>query len=127
MVPNMSLRLLIVDDHDVVRLGLRKLADLHARWEVCGEAGNGENAIAKVEELAPDVVILDVSMPGMNGFETAMRIRRMAPATKIILFTIQDVPTAAKQVGADAFVSKASGLPNLVATVERLAGGLTGS
>ncbi|HXW56351.1 MAG TPA: response regulator transcription factor [Candidatus Cybelea sp.] len=119
----MPLRLLIVDDHDVVRLGLRKLADLHARWEVCGEAGNGENAIAKVEELAPDVVILDVAMPGMNGFETAMRIRRMAPATKIILFSIQEVPATADQVGADAFVSKASGLSNLVATVERLARG----
>jgi DNA-binding NarL/FixJ family response regulator len=123
MLSNMSLRLLIVDDHDIVRLGLRKLAELHARWEVCGEAEDGERAIAKVQELSPDVVILDLTMPGMNGFETAMRIRRVSPSTKIILFSIQDVATAASQVGVDAFVSKASGLPNLIATVERLASG----
>jgi DNA-binding NarL/FixJ family response regulator len=117
----MTLRLLIVDDHEVVRLGLRRLASLHDTWEVCGEAADGEHAVAKVQELAPDVVILDLAMPGMNGFETAMRIRRIAPVTKIVLFSIQDVPVAASQIGADAFVSKAAGLPGLVATVERLA------
>src|ERR1700686_725382 len=71
----MPARLLIVDDHEIVRMGVRILFAKNDSFEVCGEAQNGMEAIRMVSNLSPDVVILDLSMPGMNGFETASKIR----------------------------------------------------
>lgn len=116
----MPLRLFVIDDHDVVRVGLRTALQQQSGWQVCGEAADGENALAKIPTLAPDVVILDVSLPGLPGTETAKQIRRIAPSTKIILFSIHNVPTVASAVGADAFVSKGAGLPALHAAIERV-------
>ena len=90
-------------------------------WQVCGEAQDGSRAIANVLQQHPDVVILDLSLPGgINGFETAREIRRSAPATKIILFSLHEVPVTAREVGADAFVAKSEGINQLVSTIERL-------
>lgn len=83
----MELRLLLVDDSDFVRAGLRSIFVSRNDWQICGEAADGLTAIAKVLELAPDVVILDMAMPVMNGFVAAKAIRRLAPSTKIILFS----------------------------------------
>lgn len=116
----MSLRFLLVDDHDVVRMGLRALFTYRNDWEICGEAADGQDALAKVSNLSPDVVILDLSMPGLNGFETATEMRRIAPFTTIILFSIHEIPVSAKAAGADAFVSKTAGLRPLLATIDRL-------
>ncbi|HXW57700.1 MAG TPA: response regulator transcription factor [Candidatus Cybelea sp.] len=115
-----SVRVLIADDHAVVRLGLRSLLSQKQGWQVCGEASDGETAVARVCELAPDVVILDLTMPGLNGFNAAREIRRMAPSTKIILFSIHDIASIAAQAGADAFVSKTSTPNELVGAIERL-------
>jgi DNA-binding NarL/FixJ family response regulator len=115
-----NLRLLIADDHAVVRLGLRSLLSRKQGWQVCGEASDGDTAIARVCELWPDVVILDLTMPGMNGFNASREIRRIAPCTKIILFSIHDIASIAGQAGADAFVSKTSAPNELVTAIERL-------
>jgi DNA-binding NarL/FixJ family response regulator len=113
----MAARLLIVDDHEVVRSGVRKLFTNSGSLMVCGEAKDGMEAIRMVPELAPDVVILDLSMPGMNGFETAEKIRLIAPSIRIVFFSIHEIPATARWVGADAFVSKSSTLQELAFTV----------
>ena len=118
----MPLRLLIADDNEIVRVAMRIYLKKKHEWEICGDAENGREAIAKVGDLSPDVVLLDLSMPVMNGFEAAAEIRRVAPLTKIILFSIHDVPTAVSKVGADAFVSKSTSVAELIATIERVTG-----
>jgi DNA-binding NarL/FixJ family response regulator len=116
----MPARLLIVDDHEVVRKGVRTLFANYDSFEVCGEAQNGMEAIRMVPDLSPDVVILDLSMPGMNGFETAAKIRLIAPSIRIVIFSVHEIPSTALWVGADAFVSKSSALQDLVLTVNRV-------
>jgi DNA-binding NarL/FixJ family response regulator len=116
----MPARLLIVDDHEVVRMGVRTLFANNDSVEVCGEAQNGMEAIRMVPELSPDVVILDLSMPGMNGFETASKIRQIAPSIRIVIFSVHEIPSTSLRVGADAFVSKSSALQDLVLTVNRV-------
>ncbi len=116
----MPARLLIVDDHEVVRLGERVLFAKDDSLEVCGEAQNGVDAIRMVSETSPDVVILDLSMPGMNGFEIAARIRLVAPSIRIVFFSAHEIPATARWVGADAFVSKSCPLQELALTVNRV-------
>jgi DNA-binding NarL/FixJ family response regulator len=109
-----------VDDHEIVRMGVRILLADNDQWEICGEATDGVEAIEKVRELSPDIVILDLTMPVMGGFDTAKRIRRVAPSTRIIFFSIHETPTTARLVGADAFVSKASAAQDLARTIDRV-------
>jgi DNA-binding NarL/FixJ family response regulator len=105
-------------------MGVRILFAGNDQWEICGEAQDGVEAIQKVMELSPDVVILDLTMPTLGGFETAKRIRRVSPSTKIIFFSIHETPTTARLVGADAFVSKSSAAGELARTITSvLAGG----
>lgn len=118
----MPVRFLVVDDHDVVRMGLRHMFACRNDWEICGEAADGEKALTKLSELSPDVVILDLSMPGMNGFETAIEMRRISPFTRIILFSMHEIPVSARAAGADAFVSKVAGVRDLLAAIERVVG-----
>jgi DNA-binding NarL/FixJ family response regulator len=89
-------------------------------WEVCGEAKNGWEAVRQVMDLAPDIVILDVFMMGKNGFEAAAEIQQVAPRTKIIFFSMHEVPASARVVGGNAFVSKGSSAQELVTTIERV-------
>lgn len=113
-----------MDDHEIVRMGVRILFSDSDQWEICGEARDGAEAIQKVMELSPDVVILDLTMPTLGGFDTAKRIRLIAPTTKIIFFSIHETPTTARLVGADAFVSKSSAAGELARTIANvLAGG----
>lgn len=116
----MPSRLLIVDDHEIVRMGVRTLFAKNELFEVCGEAPNGPEAIRLVPELTPDLVILDLSMPGMNGFEAATKIRLIAPLIRIVLFSIHEIPSSVRWVGVDAFVSKSSNLEELLLTVNSL-------
>jgi len=115
-------RLLIADDNEIVRVGVRALLKNRQDWEICGEAANGREVIAKVWELSPDVIVLDLSLPVMNGFEAAAEIRRIAPHTKIVFFSIHEVPITAREVGADGFVSKSASTQELIATIERVMG-----
>jgi DNA-binding NarL/FixJ family response regulator len=117
---NILSRILIVDDHPVIRIGVRNLLAGNPKWVVCGEAADGEHAIQEFRKLLPDVVVLDLSLPLKNGFEVAEEMRRIAPFTKIVFFTMHEIPATTSIVGADAFVAKSSGLEVLVETIERL-------
>jgi len=116
----MATRILIVDDHEVVRMGIRLLFSNNGPLQVCGEAEDGPDALEKVLELAPDVVILDLTMPGMNGFETAARMREIAPTVKIVFYSIHEIPATARISGGDAFISKAAASQDLIMTVNRV-------
>jgi len=98
-------RIVIADDFETLRRGLKSLLGT----AVCGEAENGKKAVEKVKELRPDIVILDWTMPVMNGLQAARAIRAFAPETKIIVFSLHDENTArqeALQAGADLFLHK---------------------
>lgn len=117
---------LIADDHQPTRRQLRSVLE-SGSIEVCGEAISGREAIDKVRELAPDLVLLDIYMPNVNGVAAAYEIRRLSPSVKIVFFTNYEMPknsAAWRILGGDAFVSKSSGIVELLATVKRfLAGG----
>jgi two-component system nitrate/nitrite response regulator NarL len=119
---DLPLRLLVADDNEALRIGVRTLIGEKFGWNVCGEAANGEEVVAMVRDLAPDVIILDLTMPIMNGFRAAEEIRLIAPSAKIVIFSVHDVPVTARQVGADAFVSKSSSARELIDTIERVVG-----
>ena len=112
------IRLLIVDDHEIVRIGVRLLLSDRDNWEVCGEARDGIEAVQKVAELSPDIVILDLTMPVLSGLDTAKQIREIAPSTRIVFFSIHEMPTVARLVGADAFVSKSLAAEQLQKTID---------
>ncbi len=85
-----SIRVLICDDHDLFRHGLRMVLEVEEGIEVVAEAADGEQAVARVEELAPDVVLMDVRMPRMGGIEATRVIRQLFPTTRIIVLTVSD-------------------------------------
>jgi DNA-binding NarL/FixJ family response regulator len=116
-------RILIADDHAMMRKGLRTTIKPHPGWEVCGEATDGLEAFEQTKLLKPDLVILDVSMPVLNGLEVAHRIASTMPGVKILLFTMHNSPQFAKDVtktGAHGYVCKASGEELLIQAIETL-------
>jgi DNA-binding NarL/FixJ family response regulator len=103
------IRILIADDSVTVRTGLRMLLQLHADWTVCGEAEDGEDAVKKAAELKPDVILLDISMPAMDGLSAAELIRRDAPDAEILIvthFESLDLARYAAQTGVRAYIAK---------------------
>lgn len=100
---------LIADDHPVVRQGLRAFLELQADMEIVGEASGGEEAVALVQELLPDVVLMDLVMPGVDGVEATRRIRSVSPATKVIAltsFTDDETVFASVKAGAAGYLLK---------------------
>jgi two-component system nitrate/nitrite response regulator NarL len=122
MVPSCDTpaHVLIVDDHPIVWMGLQFLLANRPALAVCGEVENGKEAIRKVLHLLPDLVILDLSMPLLNGFDAALEIKRVAPSTKIVLFSVHKIPSTAQIIGADAFVQKGSPPGELILTIQRV-------
>jgi DNA-binding NarL/FixJ family response regulator len=120
----MSFTVLIVDDNASIRRSLRSWFEQRRGWLVCGEAENGAVAIERVKALKPDVVILDLAMPVMNGLEAARRIASVSPKTAMVLFTMhpsEHLVKDAKNVGIRDVVSKLDGLAALFASVESIA------
>jgi DNA-binding NarL/FixJ family response regulator len=90
---------------------LRRLVEGQSGWEVCGKAGNGKEAVEKALALKPDLVLMDITMPVMNGIEATQQIRRRSPATKVVMVSLHDdkrIFEQAKDAGADAYIVKAS-------------------
>jgi DNA-binding NarL/FixJ family response regulator len=117
------LRILVADDHEIVRRGLVFLLKSHAGWEVCGEAQDGRQAVEKVTELRPHIVILDIGMPNLNGLEAARQILRHNSRCKILILTITDTDEVVRAVldaGARGFVLKSDAARDLVSAVEAL-------
>src|SRR6476660_4000053 len=85
-----SLRILLADDHDVMRQGTRALIERQAGWQVCGLASTGREAIARADELKPDIVVMDMTMPELNGLDAAVLIKRHHPNTEIVMFTAHE-------------------------------------
>jgi DNA-binding NarL/FixJ family response regulator len=116
-------RILIADDHAVVRQGVRCLLEEHPGWVVCGEAGTGREAVTRTQELRPDVLILDFAMPELNGLEVTRRVRVLVPKTEILVLTMYDSEQVAREVlaaGAHGFVLKSDAGQTLIAAVQTL-------
>jgi len=116
-------RILVADDHEVVRQGLRALLETEPGYEVCGEARDGRDAVKEACRLRPDVVVLDFSMPGLNGLEVTRQIRKALPPTEVLVLTAYDSEQLARAVlgaGALGYVLKSDTERDLVAAVESL-------
>lgn len=119
----MKLRILVADDHEVVRRGLCALLQAREGWEICGEAADGREAVEKVKQLKPDVVILDVSMPNLNGLAATRQLTQQDPSIKIIVLTVTDVDEVIREAldaGARGFVLKSDAARDLVSAVDAL-------
>lgn len=119
----MKLKILLADDHEIVRKGLRALLEKHEGWEVCGEASDGREAVEKALQLNPDVVIVDIGMPNLNGLDTTRQLLQHDPHFKVIVLTITDsdqVIREALDAGARGFVLKSDAARDLVSAVEAL-------
>jgi DNA-binding NarL/FixJ family response regulator len=119
-----SLRILVADDHDLMRRGIKTIIESRKGWEICGEALTGVQAVAKAKELKPDVAILDISMPELNGVEAAKKIRKSSEKTEILMLSmhysdqlIRDVMEA----GIRGYIVKSDSHRDLAAALERLA------
>src|SRR5215472_609671 len=118
-----EIKLLLVDDHEIVREGLRSLLKAHRDWEIVGEAADGRQAVALVKDLKPDIVILDISMPLLNGLEATRQILKMRPQTKVLILTMYESDSLIRDildVGARGYVLKTDVGKDLVAAVESL-------
>ncbi|HEY2461613.1 MAG TPA: response regulator [Candidatus Acidoferrum sp.] len=121
-------RVLIADDHEVMRRGLRGLIESQDEWAICGEAVEGIEAVQKWRDLRPDLVILDVNMPGMTGIEAAQQILRENKYAKVLFFTVHDTDQMVREmvtIGAQGYVSKSRAGQDLVDAVRNVLGGKT--
>lgn len=119
----MPVSILIADDHSVVRKGLRALLDSKRGWKVCAEVSNGREAIAKAKSLKPDVAILDIGMPGLNGVEATRQIRKVSPNTEVLILSAHGSERLVREVieaGARGYLLKEDADHDLFAAVDAL-------
>jgi len=117
-------KVLIADDHQVMRRGVRAVVELLEGWEVCGEASTGREAVEMVEKLQPQIVVMDVTMPELNGLEATRQIKKIAPTTEILMFTGLETEELIRQVfeaGARSYILKTDGREQLEAALTALA------
>jgi len=118
-----AFHILVADDHEVVRKGLVSLLQAQPEWQVCGEAGDGREAVEKALQLKPDVVILDIGMPSLNGLEATRQILKANPQARVLILTLHDSDQVVREVlnaGARGFLLKSDAARDLVAAVEAL-------
>jgi DNA-binding NarL/FixJ family response regulator len=121
-------RVLIVDDHEVMRMGIRNLLEAVPNWTVCAEANNGVEAIEKALQFVPDIIIMDVTMPGMNGLEAAEEIGNSRPDIPVILFSLhlsEDFASHFHRGGIRGAVGKGEAARDLVEAVKQVLSGGT--
>jgi DNA-binding NarL/FixJ family response regulator len=114
-------RVLIADDHALVRRGLRSLLQGNPDWEVCGEASSSQEAIDKAKELLPDVIIMDISMPGVGGLEATRQVREILPQIEVLVVTMhesREMMRAARDAGARGYLVKSASIDRLVETLD---------
>ena len=119
----MKLRILLADDHEIVRRGLCALLQRHEGWEICGEAADGRDAVQKAKQLKPDVVIVDVGMPNLNGLEATRQLVQYNPNFRVIVLTVTDADQVIREAldaGARGFVLKSDAARDLVSAIEAL-------
>lgn len=117
-------RILLADDHDVVRAGLREMLNAREGWEVCGEAANGRAAVELALRLKPDVAVLDLTMPELNGLEATRQIRKELPQTEVLIFTMHETEQLIREVlaaGARGYVLKSDAGRHLISAIDALA------
>jgi DNA-binding NarL/FixJ family response regulator len=118
-----ALRILVADDHEVVRRGLCALLSGHSDWEVCGEAADGREAVEKTKQLRPDIVIMDLGMPNLNGLDAARQMLREEHSPRILFLTVTDCEEMIQEVlkvGAKGYLLKSDAAKDLVTAVEEL-------
>lgn len=119
----MSVNILIADDHEVVRRGVRALIESRPDWRICGEASTGEEALRLAHELKPDIVVVDIGMPQLNGIEVARKMRYTVPRAEILLLTMSDSEQLIREgleAGARGYVLKSDAGGDLVIAIEAL-------
>jgi DNA-binding NarL/FixJ family response regulator len=125
----MEVRILIVDDHEIVRKGIREIIRLaRPEWNICGEASTGAEAVEKGRALKPDVAILDIAMPGMNGIEAASRIAGFHAGCRLLLFTMyesKELVAVARRAKAHGYVLKSQAANHLILAIDRILAGQT--
>jgi DNA-binding NarL/FixJ family response regulator len=115
---------MIADDHDLVRRGLKTLLESHAGWKVCAEAHSGREAVTMAEELRPDIAIMDISMPELNGLEAARKIKKCSPNTEMLILSMHHTDQLVREIietGAKGYIIKSDSDRSLIAAVEALA------
>ena len=122
------MRVLVVDDHAIIRKGVCAILSLREDIEVCGEAENGKEAVEKAIQLKPDLVIMDITMPVLSGFDASIRIRKALPDVPILFLSMHDSQTvrqACRRAGAQGYVSKSKAAALLLRAVDLLVRGET--
>jgi DNA-binding NarL/FixJ family response regulator len=118
-----ALSILVADDHEIVRRGVRALLEAHPGWKICGEAVDGREAVDKAGRLRPDIVILDIGMPVLNGLEAARQIRKHTSQCQVLILTMHESEQVVREVltaGARGYVLKSGAGRDLVKAVEAL-------
>ena len=118
-----ELRILIADDHEIVRRGISELLRVHDGWRVCGEAADGRAAVEQVKRLQPDIVILDIGMPNLNGLDATRQILHHNPLQRVLILTLiesEQVVLEVLNAGARGYLSKSEAAKDLVSAVESL-------
>jgi DNA-binding NarL/FixJ family response regulator len=120
---NRTLRILVADDHDIIRRGLKELLASRPGWEVCAEAKTGREAVTMAEQFTPDIVVLDVSMPDLNGLEAARRIHKTFPKMGILILSLHFSDSLVREIveaGARAYIMKSDADRDLISAVEAI-------
>jgi DNA-binding NarL/FixJ family response regulator len=124
----MPVRIFVADDHDIVRAGIRSLLEPQPGWIICGEANEGVQAVSGICAAKPDVAIIDITMPGLNGLEVTKEVSSVNSAIRLLIFTMHTARTlvdAAQQAGAHGLVLKSYATRDLVRAIEALIAGKT--
>jgi DNA-binding NarL/FixJ family response regulator len=118
------MRILIADDHDIIRKGVKAVLSSRPGWEVCAEASTGREAVARADEHRPDIVVMDISMPDLNGLEAARQIRKMLPKTEVMILSLHFSDQLVREIvdaGVHGYVLKSDADEDLLKAVEALA------